>query len=343
MLEKIRITNCSGISNPTEINFVKNENTNYKKEYEFNNVISPAVFYGNNGTGKTSILKVFKNILQMMIGDLNEKNFYGIANTLVEPDFNISIIELYIDLKGVKYWYMAAVFLHEIVEEKVNINGEEYLVRTSDDKYKEDDHLSIIRLIGREKTDEYITELFNYLKNICFISSDKKVSYQDYNNERLLIKYNENTNEISKKFDSIMNLDFIEEKENINSKMKVMYKGNRLFYDLMISSGTRDFYELFSLIEDMKEGSLLVIDELERTFHPMILKKIIEFIAESYNIQIISSSHNTNFMKSLRPDQIYITSKDEDDVVYVNRVSEKYPDINSMFDLEKLYFGGKFE
>jgi AAA15 family ATPase/GTPase len=82
------------------------------------------------------------------------------------------------------------------------------------------------------------------------------------------------------------------------------------------SAGTRKLFHLAPLILDaLKGGAILIIDELDNSMHPFMAELIIKLFNDprvnKNNAQLIFSTHNINLMtsKSLRRDQIWFTEK----------------------------------
>lgn len=85
------------------------------------------------------------------------------------------------------------------------------------------------------------------------------------------------------------------------------------------SEGTKKLFALAGpIIDSLKEGNVLVVDELHNHLHP----KLIEFLVKSFhdpevntnNAQLIFSTHDTYMMKKdfFRRDQIWLVEKDND-------------------------------
>lgn len=85
------------------------------------------------------------------------------------------------------------------------------------------------------------------------------------------------------------------------------------------SEGTKKLFALAGpIIDSLKEGNVLVVDELHNHLHP----KLIEFLVESFhnpkinvnNAQLIFTTHDTYMMKKefFRRDQIWLVEKDND-------------------------------
>lgn len=82
------------------------------------------------------------------------------------------------------------------------------------------------------------------------------------------------------------------------------------------SEGTRKLFGLSGpLIETLKKGETLVIDELDSKLHPMIIRFIISLFQSTktnpYHAQLIFATHDTNLLSSrfFRRDQIWFTEK----------------------------------
>ncbi len=93
--------------------------------------------------------------------------------------------------------------------------------------------------------------------------------------------------------------------------------GEPILFDLKEESdGTRRIMDLIPLISDFVSGnSVFVIDELERSLHPKLVKDFLDFIlnqCRTTNSQIIVSSHEVTLLDQelLRKDEIWFARKD---------------------------------
>lgn len=84
------------------------------------------------------------------------------------------------------------------------------------------------------------------------------------------------------------------------------------------SAGTNRLFDLVYLIVNaLKDGSPLIIDELDRALHPLITKYIIELFNSAKTnpngAQLIFTTHDTNLLSSkiFRRDQIWFVEKDK--------------------------------
>jgi AAA15 family ATPase/GTPase len=84
------------------------------------------------------------------------------------------------------------------------------------------------------------------------------------------------------------------------------------------SEGTQKLFALSApLIETLKKGETLVVDELDSKLHPMIMRFIINLFHSKKdnpnNAQLIFATHDTNLLshRFFRRDQIWFTEKDQ--------------------------------
>ncbi|HPD12887.1 MAG TPA: AAA family ATPase [Bacilli bacterium] len=109
---------------------------------------------------------------------------------------------------------------------------------------------------------------------------------------------------------------------------------------ILMSSKMIGQSQLLTLLLLMNEDNLLVVDELDRSLHPLVVK---EFIKETMNrkVQVIFSSHNTHFLQYLRPDQIFF-AKWKNNTSKFNRLSDINENIREVNNIEKMYLSGLF-
>ena len=112
------------------------------------------------------------------------------------------------------------------------------------------------------------------------------------------------------------------------------------------SDGTKKLFELTgAIIETLDKGEVLVIDELDNSFHTKITEEIIKLFHSEKNInnaQLIFVSHDTNILtqRLFRRDQIWFTEKD----IYGETKLFSLIDFGTRKDtsLEKNYLAGKY-
>lgn len=111
------------------------------------------------------------------------------------------------------------------------------------------------------------------------------------------------------------------------------------------SDGTRRLIEYMPLLYSiLRQGGVFVIDEIERSIHPIMIKSIMRKISESKNAQgqIIFTTHESCLLDQdvFRPDEIWFAQKD------VNQSTQLYPlsdySIHKTANIENGYLNGRY-
>lgn len=125
--------------------------------------------------------------------------------------------------------------------------------------------------------------------------------------------------------------------------------GQERFNLNMESQGTIKFFTLqYPILNVLKKGGVLFIDELEDSLHPLLCEKIIQlFHNEQTNpkhAQLIFTTHNTLLMNPslLRRDQIYFTEKNKYGASKLYSLYDIDLDIRSNFNYLNNYLSGRF-
>lgn len=111
------------------------------------------------------------------------------------------------------------------------------------------------------------------------------------------------------------------------------------------SEGTRKFIALFpKLIELGTSGGIFIVDELERSLHPLLTKTLISIFANPLtnpqNAQLIFTSHDTTLFNYLDNDQINILEKNIYGATEIYAVSD-IRGLRNDTPIEKWYLSGK--
>lgn len=111
------------------------------------------------------------------------------------------------------------------------------------------------------------------------------------------------------------------------------------------SDGTRRLVEYMPLLYSiLRKGGVFVIDEIERSIHPIMIKSIMRKISESKDArgQIIFTTHESCLLDQniFRPDEIWFAQKD------VNQSTQLYPlsdyHIHKTANIENGYLTGRY-
>lgn len=153
-------------------------------------------------------------------------------------------------------------------------------------------------------------------------------------------------------------LDKIHERKSFNvSFYHQTTDGNEIPFDFESeeSKGTKVYYSLAGmLLGTLFTGDCLVVDELENSLHPYLLRRIVQLFTNPETnpngAQLIFTTHDVTVMDKtlLHPDQIYFTEKDKEtyETSLVNLID--YKSIGAVGkkdrgkDLYKYYLEGRF-
>ena len=113
------------------------------------------------------------------------------------------------------------------------------------------------------------------------------------------------------------------------------------------SEGIKKVFILGMPITDALCGDkIIVFDELEVGFHPLLSRKIIEiFMSKKTKAQLLFTTHNTNLLdlELFRRDQIYFASRTEKTLFMTELKSlGEISGVRKSADIEKAYLEGKY-
>lgn len=152
------------------------------------------------------------------------------------------------------------------------------------------------------------------------------------------------TNMISRKMKRFLideyKIEFIHEQEEGD---KINYI--KLKYDEE-STGTQKIFNLSSkLIEGFEKNKIIIIDELEKNLHPLILQHLVQIYNDRKNklSQLIFTTHNTDLLNLniLRRDQIWFMEKDPNKNTSLVSIFD-FKGVRKDLDIKKAYYSGRF-
>ena len=117
------------------------------------------------------------------------------------------------------------------------------------------------------------------------------------------------------------------------------------------SNGTQTlFYLALPILRVLQRGSVLLVDELERSLHPALARRIIDQFNDPAtnpnNAQLIFTTHDTNLLgttlgePALRRDQVWLTEKDAQGATILYPLTDYKP--RKAENLERGYLQGRY-
>ena len=114
------------------------------------------------------------------------------------------------------------------------------------------------------------------------------------------------------------------------------------------SVGTQKFFKMSApILNTLKEGKILMIDELDASLHPILTRHLIKLFHDktinTKNAQLIFVTHDTNLLKPyiFRRDQIWLTEKNKYGATDIYSLAQ-FKNVRKDEDFEKQYIQGKY-
>lgn len=189
-----------------------------------------------------------------------------------------------------------------------------------------------------------------YKKNIMNILKAADTNILD-----LHIKENPNSANILTNFPEDIDKKFFNDlfKFGARASHSLFDKGKQVGTELLDwrdeSLGTRKLLFISSLIlNSLKKGSLLLIDELDKSLHPLLTRMLIKLYHSKKNnpngAQLIFASHDATLLDSdlFRRDQICFVEKGYEGNTYIRKLSD-YKGVRKNIPYDKYYMSGQFK
>lgn len=117
------------------------------------------------------------------------------------------------------------------------------------------------------------------------------------------------------------------------------------------SKGTRTLFRFaFPILEAIRQGGILLFDELEASLHPSLAQQIVRQFNDPktnpHNAQLVFTTHDTNLLGTtfgepvLRRDQVWLTEKDDQGATIVYPLTDYKP--RKAENLERGYIQGRY-
>lgn len=342
-----------------------------------------SVIYGPNGSGKSTVLEaIFALICKIMrpicaVSCGNEQcgkmdDSFLIVPYKFRPNYKSqpTQYELFFRTNIAEYQYNIEFIEDKIINECLNkkrLDGKRYTSVFSRNERRIDlkgslksytcsdisDNLSLLSYLGiTHRRNSTIKDIIKWFEN--------GIHYLNYGNpfRESRITVNDPLKPIILKMLKEMDIDISNYRvEDKNKKIEVFtqHEVNSDTYDLNLteeSSGTiKLFGILHYIVDSLKTGATLMIDELDAKMHPVLLKYIVKLFTDSEinkkNAQLIFTSHDLSLMDNsiLRRDEIWFTAKgDEQNSMLYSLVEIKMAGATERKDgkYSKRYLEGKY-
>lgn len=329
-------------------------------------LLKSVAIFGANASGKSNVIKAIRACVEMIRSshNYNEDTTFGFVPFKFDGyDQRPSSFYARFLIEGIEYEYSFSMTQQEILTEQLYYypNGRKSLIFSRDESK------------GPEKKDVYDFKLVlkrpmdvaaNTSRKTLFISRasqmDRDIAKQifrffcddvvlDYNTpigfsvEQMLNTQKEQILDILRTADS----DIVDIR-NQGNIIKTYHRNNpdvAFDFETEESEGTKTLFRMMlSMIDIIRGGKMLLIDEIDKSLHTQLVEYIIGMFNDSNNAQLVYTTHNTRLLNTdfQRRDQVYFVNKREDGSSDLYSLFD-FKDFRDTLDMEKAYLQGRFD
>lgn len=329
-------------------------------------LLKSVAIFGANASGKSNVVKAIRACVEMIRSshNYNEDTTFGFTPFKFDGyERKPSSFYVRFLMGGIEYEYSFTMTQQEILTEQLYYypNGRKSLVFSRDESK------------GPDKKDIYEFKLVlkrpmdvaaNTSRKTLFISRasqmDRELAKQifrffcdevvlDYHLPQsqsvgqMLIQQKEQMLEVLRTADS----DIVDIRMQGNA-IKTYHRNNETVpfdFEMEESKGTKTlFYMMLSMMDIIRSGKLLIVDEIDTSLHTQLVEFIIGMFNASEHAQLIYTTHNTHLLNTdfQRRDQVYFVNKREDGSSDLYSLFD-FKDFRDTLDMEKAYLQGRFD
>ena len=313
------------------------------------------------------------NLIPFIVNDFNLRNaIYKNKNpiNLLPESIGTIIVEFTLKDKDFKYT-LSTTSRGYVCDESLFVKKERVFHNSNKHGYsyrKESGHKSsfipslipMLRQLASIKIqDSDIQDAYNYLSSFTFVDLPSQKNYGSgfvhskiFSNTTLLELLEKYSDEVKKYLPEYEDYPIYSIKKNSGNlafgneqnKYVLVLEDNDFKEEIninFISSGMLNNSMLLSLVLATPDNGVLFIDEIEQALHPTAIEAFLNIVRKK-KIQLLFTSHNTHLLQKLRPDQVYFAKWRKGYSTYY-RLSDIYPNIREVNNIEKMYLSNIFE
>lgn len=329
-------------------------------------ILKSVAIFGANASGKSNVMKAIRACVEMIRSshNYNENTTFGFVPFKFEGyDQKPSSFYVRFLMDGIEYEYSFTMTQQQILTEQLYYypNGRRSLVFSRDERK------------GMDKSDIYefkpimkrpMDVAVNTSRKTLFIS---RASQMDRELAKQVFRFFCDDIVLDYHLPSIVSFDAMLENEKSDlldilrtadsdivdiriqgGSIKTFHRNNpEVVFDFETeeSDGTKTLFGMMiSMMDIIRNGRLLLVDEIDTSLHTQLVEFIIGMFNSSDHAQLVYTTHNTHLLNTnlQRRDQVYFVNKRVDGSSDLYSLFD-YKDFRDSYDMEKAYLQGRFD
>lgn len=374
MLKKITLDNFRSFKNRVTVELAKTNYNILSHNAADNGVLKGCIFVGANGSGKSTIIRGIKLLLDLLFSEeildlggflcvFGERRQYS-----VEYEFVIEneVIRCSFEVDTEKELISEKLYLNDrMLLDRMGFSAKSYIADPNGAEYRSEvskDTLFLRTLYFNTKfaSDPVLSAWIDFLKGSAYINMHERQIVHYGKTDVSVARYFDNDfrESVNRFFDDygfeqsiVINRDtqdgtpFPIGDTDIENMILVKHKGIKLPIPFaQESAGNQSFLRILpAFLTVINNGGMLLIDSFSGAFHNDLESLLVRYFMEKSNhSQLLFVSHSTNLLSNsiLRPDQEYSVEFRNEEGSSVKRFSSEQP--RSEQNIEKMYLSGVF-
>lgn len=329
-------------------------------------ILKSVAIFGANASGKSNVMKAIRACVEMVRSshNYNENTTFGFVPFKFEGyDQKPSSFYVRFLMDGIEYEYSFSMTQQQILTEQLSYypNGRRSLVFSRDERK------------GMDKSDIYefkpimkrpMDVALNTSRKTLFIS---RASQMDRELAKQVFRFFCDDIVLDYHLPSIVSFDAMLENEKSDlldilrtadsdivdiriqgGSIKTFHRNNpevAFDFETEESDGTKTLFGMMiSMMDIIRNGRLLLVDEIDTSLHTQLVEFIIGMFNGSDHAQLVYTTHNTHLLNTnlQRRDQVYFVNKRVDGSSDLYSLFD-YKDFRDSYDMEKAYLQGRFD
>lgn len=366
MLKKFSVKNYKSFKDELVIDFSDFKDYQYNTHAIENNLISTAVIYGKNSSGKTNLgFALFDITLHLVDKEQVADQHTNYLNANSDESVAAFSYSFLFDKDEVTYRYRKQnskkltyeelyvndkkVFSYNFLEHKSDFSNLSYIQADTLNFGFKDMNLSVVRYIANNSNldkNSFINKLMNFVSHMLWFRSIGVNNYIGYYKgvEQLMDQIIKNGS--VSKFEKFLKNCGIDHDLTVakdvfgNDILAVKFNHRVIPFWEIASNGTQALTLYFYWSQKFTDITFLFIDEFDAFYHTDLAETMIKEISQKKDFQTILTTHNTALMSNrfLRPDCYFILSNNR--LYSLPKCTEK--ELREGHNLEKMYRNGEF-